>query len=566
MTLTLRAAAIIIALLALLDPALAVKRTAPLPVEVLLPSASDPGYAAAAERARGIERDLGGRIDTRSAEPPRARLSLGGALPPDLSLPTVALLPDPAAGVKIIAAAAAPAVAGQPVEVTAVLHWPDPGGRTSTISLMDRGVAVARTEYTWTSDRPDHEVRLSYAAPAAGLIPLTVRVDTAGVDPAAADIAAMVIPRPLRVLVYEPRPSWAAAFVRRALESAPEFVVSGLSRSAPRIATRVGPAPPSLDALAPDDFDLLAVGAPEALVGAELAVLDRFASLRGGTVLLLPDTRLSASAAEKFALPATEEQLLQTPVRAGFGASAVEASELLLPLASQSFSAIATVTVDGGERAAIFSVPHGDGTIAVSGLMDAWRYRRDGADRAWRGLAAGLASAAPPALKVQLHPALARPGEQVHLTAVWRRDRVEAGDRVRVPATSATISDGGGRRTPVRLWPGDRAGVYEAWLAAPAGGTYTVTAEGAGVEAEALLRTSEIVRHPAAGWTSIAPIAAHSGGGTARDLQEVREQLERFTAPEIEEPRRPMRSPWWIVPFAGCLCAEWLIRRRQGLR
>ena len=27
----------------------------------------------------------------------------------------------------------------------------------------------------------------------------------------------------------------------------------------------------------------------------------------------------------------------------------------------------------------------------------------------------------------------------------------------------------------------------------------------------------------------------------------------------------PMRSPWWVVPFAGLLTAEWVVRRRRGL-
>jgi hypothetical protein len=30
--------------------------------------------------------------------------------------------------------------------------------------------------------------------------------------------------------------------------------------------------------------------------------------------------------------------------------------------------------------------------------------------------------------------------------------------------------------------------------------------------------------------------------------------------------RYPMRSPWWIAPFALCLGVEWWDRRRQGLR
>ncbi|HWI16690.1 MAG TPA: hypothetical protein VNT81_03015 [Vicinamibacterales bacterium] len=28
----------------------------------------------------------------------------------------------------------------------------------------------------------------------------------------------------------------------------------------------------------------------------------------------------------------------------------------------------------------------------------------------------------------------------------------------------------------------------------------------------------------------------------------------------------PLRSAWWILPFAGCLSIEWWLRRRAGLR
>jgi len=26
----------------------------------------------------------------------------------------------------------------------------------------------------------------------------------------------------------------------------------------------------------------------------------------------------------------------------------------------------------------------------------------------------------------------------------------------------------------------------------------------------------------------------------------------------------PMRSPWWALPFAALLCAEWAVRRKRG--
>jgi hypothetical protein len=61
-----------------------------------------------------------------------------------------------------------------------------------------------------------------------------------------------------------------------------------------------------------------------------------------------------------------------------------------------------------------------------------------------------------------------------------------------------------------------------------------------------------------------------TGGGVvveSRGLDRLREHLLRRT------PRRPaahvwfpMRSAWWLLPFGACLGAEWLLRRRAGLR
>jgi hypothetical protein len=30
--------------------------------------------------------------------------------------------------------------------------------------------------------------------------------------------------------------------------------------------------------------------------------------------------------------------------------------------------------------------------------------------------------------------------------------------------------------------------------------------------------------------------------------------------------RHPLRSAWWILPFAACLGGEWFLRRRRGAR
>jgi hypothetical protein len=38
-----------------------------------------------------------------------------------------------------------------------------------------------------------------------------------------------------------------------------------------------------------------------------------------------------------------------------------------------------------------------------------------------------------------------------------------------------------------------------------------------------------------------------------------------YAAAPAVRPMHPMRSAWWVVPFAGLLTLEWAFRRRQGL-
>jgi hypothetical protein len=568
MTLILRGIAVAIAVLALLDPVLATRRPVPLPVEVLLPPESDPGHGLAVARLREIERELGHRVSTTSPEAPRARLYLGGPVPfTERSLPMFVLRSERPAGIVIARVRAArPTAAGQAVAVEAVVRAERLRGRSSVISLIDRGVVVERIEQTWAGEREERAVRLEYAAPSAGLARLTLQVDTAGLDRVSADVGALVSERRLRVLVFEPRPSWGAAFLRRALEGRQEFVVAALSRSAPRVFTRLSAGPASLQELKAGEFDVLVVGAPEALTPPELDVLDRFASLRGGAVLLIPDTRLSGAVQQAFALPPMDERLLDAPARIQAAGTVLQASELLVSRSAAAPDAIATVTLDGTSRAAVVAASRGEGTIVVSGLLDAWRYRSDAAERFWRGLIADLAVASPDPLVVHVDPVLARTGDRVRVTARWRGDQITEAGGLRVPAITASITDPAGHEEIVRLWPGGRAGVYEGWIIAPTPGSYRIAAAGAGSQADTPLRVEWDVVHAVHSSGAAEAAAGRSGGSVVGSVAELEQQLARLPAVDVAGSTRPMRSPWWLVPFAGCLCLEWVMRRKRGLR
>ena len=574
MTSMLRMFAIAIAVMALVDPTLAVQRRTPLSLELTLPPLSDPDHASAQTLARRIQQEIEGVATLTSADPAAARVVLGNAdIPVDLSAPVyfVPAAEVPARAAVTSVSAAGEVVPGQSLVVTAEVRGIGLTGRTSAITLLDRGVPVAETEHGWTAGNERLVTRLAYVPARAGVHRLTVRVRTPGVESdALADTAAIAVDRPLRVMIYEPRPSWAVAFVRRSLEQDPTFTLATLSRRGDGTATRAGASPRSLEVLDVDAFDVVVVGAPDALTARELASLDRFTSDRGGGLLLVPDRRLTKAVQERFTLPVMEEILLEKPVAVRADTMTVHASELLLARGRGTYSSLATPEGASLERAAIVSVARGEGTIVVSGLLDAWRHRRQqdgGNDGFWRGLVADLAVAVPRRLEMRVDPAVAQPGDRVRITASWRRDAIVRPDGVRVPPTSAAITDAAGSTQMIRLWPGARAGVFDASFIAPEVGLLTVTAAADGASADAILRVEPQVSHGRRNRDAAARLAAAaSGGAVVRDVVELVSRLRAAEAPAAEATTHPMRSPFWLLPFAGCLCLEWFVRRRRGLR
>ena len=66
---------------------------------------------------------------------------------------------------------------------------------------------------------------------------------------------------------------------------------------------------------------------------------------------------------------------------------------------------------------------------------------------------------------------------------------------------------------------------------------------------------------------SLIALARASGGGEFdAGLDGLIERLHQMDLPVMNNRVHPMRSGWWILPFAGLLAAEWTIRRRKGLR
>ncbi len=398
-----------------------------------------------------------------------------------------------------------------------------------------------------------------------------------GFSRTSADIVVDVRRTPFRVEFYDARPSWAATFVRRALEGDGRFQVATLSQTSRGVSAQTGGAVPLGDPRL-DGFDVVVVGGLDRLSAADARSLDRYARERGGAVVVLPDQRIDAGPARDL-IEGQEliERLLEQPATLAVTppAASLRASELLVLRSLMPVTDV-IARIPGADASAaagapvIVSMPRGDGRLLLSGAMDAWRYRAsdNGAfDRFWQSTIAGVALAVPPPIAIDTEPRLLRPGEQADVIV-----RLRSQD---VTAISASVD---GDR-PIRLLPEPETGLYRGHFLArdtPGRSTIEVRASSAVSEARApqtssrtLLVQADVRRPAPANSPSLAMLASSHRGidVTPEHLEDLRPFL-RSVVTSRREPlvRHPMRSTWWIVPFAGCLSAEWWLRRRRGLR
>jgi hypothetical protein len=198
--------------------------------------------------------------------------------------------------------------------------------------------------------------------------------------------------------------------------------------------------------------------------------------------------------------------------------------------------------------------------------MDAWRFRAvdDRAfDRFWQAAVAGLALATPPPLDVVVSPSALRPGEPADVVV-----------RVRGRDTPASVSASVDGDHPVRLWPDAEAGVYQGRVFAGTTPGHAVinavASDGVRQTASQTVPVRADLHHE---WdTAIPPLSMFSASHGGIDVTPDRAAaVVRFIRDNVRAPRaplrqHPMRSAWWLVPFAACLSGEWGLRRRQGQR
>ena len=435
----------------------------------------------------------------------------------------------------------------------------------STIEVSEGGVVLGTASHTWSNQggSQDAAIDVPWVPLAEGLRRLRVsitaldgeRTDLDNVT----DVVANVRTEGLPILFHEAEASWLGTFVRRALEDDGRFVLAGGTRLAPSILVTRGREPALTDA-ALRAVRVAVVAAPHTLSNADVAALERFSRERGGTVVLLLDRRPEGPLTRLLPPIAAERQL--TTAQAVGPLQITEA--VTFSIGGAGVKTLASLDT----QPVIVSRAVGRGHVIVSGALDAWRARDDGRFAAyWSSLVGDAALAAGPDVEVTLEPALAQPGDRVRVTVRHRTlDAAAASVNARAELRC------GDERTPIRLWPEARPGVMSA----------TLTADGQGMcEVEASMESDEalIASAPLFVASDVMPLRvdgpglettlAAYGGTLVRPGDEATLATAIRSAVHVERvPRdtRPMRSPWWILPFAACLSGEWWLRRRSGAR
>ena len=231
-----------------------------------------------------------------------------------------------------------------------------------------------------------------------------------------------------------------------------------------------------------------------------------------------------------------------------------------------------SIARDSTRRAVMWSVPVGAGALFVSGALDAWHYRdtASGFDPFWTNNNRGVDRERSARGRSHAHEAVRSPRGRRTNVRVWIRDAAlsRRGDR------SATVSATAGWRERHH----DRCGCgrtsrrersAESIVGTRAPGIYRIIASSGTERTRPSLIVDHAARAPARDERHLMAAFATSRKGRVIPEAELRD-LPRALSSALQSVSRvetwhPMRTAWWIVPFALLLGAEWWWRRRRGL-
>jgi hypothetical protein len=142
-------------------------------------------------------------------------------------------------------------------------------------------------------------------------------------------------------------------------------------------------------------------------------------------------------------------------------------------------------------------------------------------------------------------------------------------DPLPLEATASGVLTCDGQEQPVRLWPDGRAGVFQGTVRPERAGACQLTvAVNDATTAMPLVVRQQVRRVEPHDDALAAAVEAH--GGIVSELGEAEADLVARAGVElppvsVSQATWPMRSPYWVILFAGCLSSEWWLRRRSGL-
>jgi hypothetical protein len=570
----LRAAAFGIAIIAVVDPAVTSTRSSRPLVAVIHDSVTGAALSArvAGELARRFT-VVRGALDAAAAT-----VMVGDAIPDEshaLRRPVMAVLPrsrQPAVRIVKVDVPAVSAVDSR-VPVAVTVRVSGARGRRLDLRLGSGAFTTDRASWNVSGDTTLaftlHHVPLSAGSHAVHIGAL---IDGAALDSASTAFDARADPLP--VLFFDPRPSWMATFVRRALERDPRFSVTHRVATSRGISNTSGAPPASLrDPQVLSDFATIVVSAPEQLSDGDVNGLETFMRRRGGRVVILMERRAAGAADRLTGVSAWRTSQSANPLALSdpTGVSSLNARELAWP-ATLPFGAMThaiSAALDSTRRPIVWSVPVGAGRLLVSGALDAWHHRdASGFHGFWAATIAELSVGAPAAVETILSRHSLAPGEAA-VVRTTVRDAFLSDLPQRTARVGAVLVSGTDTTIP-RLWPTATPGVFEGRIVAPRErGTYRLIVSAGRDSSKTSVVVDPAARKSLPDDRSVIEAFVASRGGSVIAEEELGELPARLSSAlqvvSRVETWHPMRSGWWIVPFALLLGAEWWSRRRRGL-
>lgn len=579
-----RSTAVLIALAAFIDPAITSSRA--LKPEVVVQTVNAPADSALAQQvATRLAKDFTVmRVPYAGAA---ATVLVGSHVPQtaiDAAGAVFAVAPEASVNNVALESVHAPkrAAVDARVPVVATVHPRGLKGKELEFALRANGSIVDRLMHKVESDNERFEATLSYVPTAAGAVRLRAEASIAGARAEAADVVVDVRAQKWAVLFYDARPSWMSTFVRRALELDTRFAVTSRVVTSTNVSTDAGRPPGTLDdPNIAELYDAIVVGAPESLTERDVQGAERFLRQRGGSVVLLFDGNKSGAYSRLVDVGTFASVTNSMPAVIGDhngDTLAMRATEWMyasrVPAGARVLASTRPSNKNADGNAIVYSVNAGAGRVYVSGALDAWKFRdaaQSGFERFWQQTIADAANSSIDQVDLQSSAAPVRPGSTSEVVITSRRAALATADAGAPVRSSATVTvESAGSSQPVTVWPTGVPGVFRGTLNAPYDtGVYRISANVDGATAVAPLMVSADVRTANPVDSAMLSAFAVARGGSVLPASRVNDLsglIQKAVAPASRRVVwHPMRSLWWLVPFALLLSGEWWLRRRRGL-